>query len=98
MESIRGYDNWRTNPPDEPEAVLCDDCGEEMEEIDSFDGARDMKCVNQFCPGKFEGDAKEMAEMLIGANETVKSLTAELNRKTRELDRVVEAYSNSGLE
>lgn len=75
----RAHDQYLT-PPDEPEAVLCDDCGEEMQEIDSFGGARDMKCVNQFCPGKFEGDAREMAELLIGAREEVKSLARKLKR------------------
>jgi hypothetical protein len=79
MNFTRAHDQYLT-PPEEPEAVFCEDCGEEMIEIDSFGGARDMKCVYQFCPGKFEGDAREMAEMLIGATETIKSLAAKVKR------------------
>ncbi len=70
----RAHDQYLT-PPDEPEAVFCDDCGEEMEVRDSYN-----KCVNQFCPAKFEGVAQEMAYVLIGANETVKSLARKLKR------------------
>lgn len=77
MNFAKAHDQYLT-PPDEPEAVFCDECGEEMEEIDSFGGARDMKCVNQCCPSKFEGDAKELAYNLVGAREEVKSLAAKL--------------------
>ena len=79
MNFARAHDQYLT-PPEEPEAVLCDECGEEMIEIDSFDGTRDMKCVNQYCPEKFEGDAKELAYLLIGAREEVKSLARKLKR------------------
>ena len=85
----RAHDSY-LNPPDEPEAVLCEECGEEMTDGET--------CKYQFCPSKFEGDAKEMAYMLIGATEEVKSLAQKLKMKKRELDRIVELYSNSGLE
>ncbi len=80
MNFTRAHDQYLT-PPEEPEAVLCDDCGEEMEEIDSFGGARDMKCVNQFCPAKFEGDAREMADQLVWATDEIKSLARKLRMK-----------------
>ena len=69
----RSHDKY-LDPPDEPEAILCDDCGEEM--TAKYDG---MKCANQYCPAKHEGVAKEMAELLIGAREEVKSLARRLN-------------------
>ena len=70
--------NSYLDPPDEPEAVHCDDCGEEMEPKRDLTGDYYVECHNKFCPGKFEGDAKEMAELLIGANDLVKSLAAKL--------------------
>lgn len=71
MNFARAHDQYLT-PPDEPESVLCDDCGEEMEDGEI--------CKYQFCPARFEGDAKEMAELLIGAREEVKSLARKLKR------------------
>ena len=67
----RAHDSY-LNPPDEPEAVFCEECGEEMTDGET--------CKYQFCPSKFEGDAKEMAYMLIGATEEVKSLAQRLSR------------------
>ena len=71
MDFARAHDQYLT-PPDEPEAVLCDDCGEEMEDGET--------CKYQFCPAKFEGVAREMAELLIGAREEVNSLAAKIRR------------------
>lgn len=88
----QSHSRW-LDPPDEPEAVFCEECGEEM--TVKHDG---MTCTNPYCPAKFEGVAKEMAELLIGAREEVKSLARRLKYKTRELDRIVVTYSNSGLE
>ncbi len=79
----RAHDQYLT-PPEEPEAVFCEDCGEEMIEIDSFGGARDMKCVYQFCPAKFEGDAREMAEMLRDTKEEAEMLACKLKMKGRQ--------------
>lgn len=87
MEKFGKSHSQYLDPPEEPEAVFCEDCGKEMEQIDSFGGLRDMKCVNPYCPAKHEGVAKEMAEMLIGAEETVKSLALQLTniRNGRDL-------------
>lgn len=71
----RAHDQW-LNPLEVPEAVLCDDCGIEMEvKQDLTPGEYFTKCNNKFCPAKFEGIAREMAEMLVGALEEVKSLS-----------------------
>lgn len=66
--------NRYLDPPDED--PICEDgCGEPMKK----DINGDWYCENKFCPLKWEGDAKEMAEMLIGATETIKSLTKKLH-------------------
>lgn len=75
MNFANAHNRW-LDPPDEPEAVLCEDCGEEMTD----DKSGTLVCYYQFCPAKFEGDAREMAELLIGAREEVKSLARELKR------------------
>ena len=72
--------NRYLDPPDEPEAVFCEDCGEEMEVKEDLDGTHYTKCNNRYCPAKHEGVAREMAELLIGANETVKSLARRIKR------------------
>jgi len=82
MNNFTRAHNSYLEPPEEPEAVICEDCGEEMEELvrlNSSDG-HDMKCANQYCPGKHEGVAKEMAELLIGAREEVKSLARRIHK------------------
>ena len=65
------------DPPD-PDPVCEDGCGETM--VKDITG--EWYCANKFCPLKFDGDAREMAEMLIGATETVKSLQRRLARLT----------------
>ena len=81
----RAHDQY-LNPPDEPEAIYCESCGEEMEVKEDLDGTTYTKCNYKWCPAKFEGDAAEMAEMLIGANETIKSLAS----KVKQLQRLLE--------
>ena len=51
MESIPGYDDWKTTPPDDPEpASVCDCCGREVYEGDyiyTIDGERLCEdCLN----------------------------------------------------
>lgn len=51
MESIPGYDDWKTTPPDDPEpASVCDCCGCEVYEGDyiyTIDGERLCEdCLN----------------------------------------------------
>lgn len=42
------------DPPDDEEMEYCEFCGQEVEILDDFDGAEYTRCVNQFCPEKFE--------------------------------------------
>lgn len=75
--------NQYLEPPDED--PICEDgCGETMKR-DNL--THEWFCDNKFCPNKFDGVAREMAEMLIGANETVKSLSKQLSniRNGRDL-------------
>lgn len=70
----RAHSQWLDPPEDEK---ICDDgCGETL--VRDADG--DWVCSNKFCPSKFsEGSTeREMAEMLVGATETVRSLAAKL--------------------
>ena len=51
MESIPGYDDWKTTPPDDPEpASVCDCCGCEVYEGDyiyTIDGERLCEDLSQ---------------------------------------------------
>ena len=68
-------------PPDEPEAQFCEDCGEEMEEDKWGDWMKHyMKCNNIYCPGKFwkETRAYDMAVKIV-------ELKDDLERAKRQL-------------
>lgn len=72
----RAHNSYLEPPDDDP---ICEDgCGEYME--------RDMEgewyCANKFCPLNWsEGTVeREMAELLLGANETVKHLQFKLQQ------------------
>jgi len=80
MNSFANAHSRWLDPPEEPEAVFCDDCGEEMEVSQDMSGEYRAICFYQWCPSRFEGDAREMAELLIGATETIKSLAAKVKR------------------
>lgn len=75
----RAHDSW-LNPPDEPEAVLCEECGEELEQ--GYHTGKLLPCGNVYCPSKFDKGTveREMAELLVGATEEVKSLMARVKR------------------
>lgn len=62
--------NWDKylDPPDEPEAELCESCGQEKSILDEFGGLKYMECTNPLCPEKHSGIAKEIAEKLAEAN------------------------------
>ena len=71
----KAHNRYLDPPEDDP---ICEDgCGETMTR-DNL--THEWVCSNKFCPLKFDGVAREMAEMLIGANETVKSLAGKLSR------------------
>ncbi len=85
MNFTRAHDQYLT-PPEEPEAVFCEDCGKEMEvKNSSWKTERTiMICNNQFCPAKFEGVAREMADQLVWATDEIKSLAAKIRRLERK--------------
>ena len=75
----RAHDQYLNPPDDDP---VCEDgCGETM--VKDIEG--EWYCPNKFCPLKFDGDAREMAEMLTGANETVKSLVKRIHNLKTEI-------------
>jgi len=66
-------------PKEEPEAKICNACGEEMEyKISTIPFSKHTfihaECNNPFCPEKFDGIALEMAEALVHEIETRKRL------------------------
>lgn len=76
MNDFINAHNQYLEPPDG--APYCEDgCGETMER-DGFTG--EWICVNKFCPLKFDGTAREMAEELVDVNETVKILARKIQR------------------
>lgn len=76
MNFERAHNQYLEPPDDDP---ICEDgCGESL--VQDING--DWFCNNKFCPLKFDGTAREMAEMLIGATETVKSLRRRLANKS----------------
>lgn len=73
-------------PPDEPEAVFCEECGQEvLEEYAPLGGNRSYYavCENPFCPENFTGVAKEMAERLVEALDTVSKLKDTVRRQNQ---------------
>ena len=67
-------------PPDEPEAQFCEDCGEEMEEVHDWDGVSSHRCTNVMCPSKFNAGevAFDMAVKIV-------ELKDDLERAKRQL-------------
>lgn len=70
--------NWDKylDPPDEPEAEVCEACGHELEwenySILSLKGG--LRCTNRYCPDKHEGITEEMAEILVEMEYTIRRL------------------------
>lgn len=89
MDSFaRAQRDWET-PPDEEEAVICESCGQEMEEEGRYKlGKPYYRCNNHFCPSKFDWTAKEMAEKLVDALDTV----SRLESKVKHLTRLIRFY------
>jgi hypothetical protein len=85
----RAHNQYLDPPDDDP---ICEDgCGETM----TRDITGEWYCVNKYCPLKFdEGSTeREMAEMLIGAQEEIKSLSQRLRAKTRDTENAVRLVS-----
>lgn len=81
---MKNFDNYY-DPPDEPEAVYCEECGKEKIEIDHFEGMRDFICVNDFCPANFSGVSQEMAIALVDALEELETANWKIKRLKAEL-------------
>ena len=64
----RAHNRW-LDPPEEP--PVCEDgCGETL--VPDLSG--DWYCNNIFCPTKFDGTEKKMAEALVDALEEIRTL------------------------
>ena len=71
------------DPPDEPEAEICEDCGQEL--VESSGDIPDFRCGNPYCPAKFIYSSlysgkmlSDMAEELVETTETLKSTQSTL--------------------
>jgi hypothetical protein len=91
----RTHDRW-LEPPDEPEAVFCDDCGDEMEE--GYLTGELLPCGNAFCPSKFDGTEKEMAQALVEYMDRAYTYEQRYTHMKNRYDDHVKSLSNSGLE
>ena len=75
MNNFTRAHNSYLEPPDDP--PVCDDgCGESL--VPDLSGG--WYCNNLDCPTKFEGHAKELAAMLIEANEMITHLREQVRR------------------
>ena len=88
------------DPPDEPEAELCEDCGQEMVENPANYKASmpDFRCVNPYCPAKFEdlvgnGAVLGMAQKLVEVTETLKSTQSTLKYVRTKLSHYEDVIS-----
>lgn len=84
----RAQRDWET-PPDEPEAVYCEDCGEELSEIHTGIGSyrhTEYVCTNNFCPEKFAGVPKEMAELIVEQKDTIQRLENRIKFLTHKVE------------
>lgn len=86
---MKNFDRYY-DPPDEEELSCCEECGHEMEEIDypiiKFKLSEGVKttvptivCPNVYCPAKFTGEAKDMADMILVLLEQIDRLKIEKN-------------------
>lgn len=79
---MKNFDSYY-DPPEGPETPICEECGQDMVKVRVwYTLPPDYKCENQFCPAKFHGTAKEMAQALVDALDTV----SELELKVRLLN------------
>ena len=76
----RAHDRYLEPPDDDP---VCEDgCGDTMEK--DFDG--NWVCANIFCPLKFQGAEKAMAEALVDALDDVSTWKARYEKTKLQLD------------
>jgi hypothetical protein len=86
----RAHDQWLEPPDDDP---VCEDgCGDTLEK--DFQG--DWFCPNRFCPLKFDGVEKEMAEALVefmDSSHTYKQRYERMKEKYEQYVKDVEGKS-----
>ncbi len=75
--TIKNLDKY-LDPPDEPEIPLCEACGHEMSSV--YPDGSDPHCFNRFCPDKYVGIMKEMAELIVDQAETIDELKTKIHR------------------
>lgn len=84
-------------PPDEPEAQFCEDCGEEMEyhfgNEETWDDSY-FKCNNKFCPSKIEIGANPkvviaMARYLVEVEQDLRDAKADLKYAEARITNLV---------
>lgn len=75
-------------PKEEREAIFCSECGQEQEQKKIWGNWEIMSCKNPFCPAKFEGVAKEMAETLVYEIEIKKKLEKRVKFLSNKLGSV----------
>lgn len=84
---MKNFDSYY-DPPEEPETPICEECGQDMVKVRVwYTLPPDFKCENLFCPSKFHGVAKEMAQELVDALDTVSTLKVKVTLLSNQLDR-----------
>ena len=80
----RAHDRYLEPPDDDP---ICESgCGEFLERDHLTD---EWVCTNKFCPTKFEGKEKEMAEALVDALDGVRTWKARYEKTKLQLAAVL---------
>jgi len=99
MNSFERAQRNYENPPDEPEAEYCEECGKELEVLDDFgEGGKYTKCINPYCPAKFDVNttSRYMSQLIVeleDEREAFVNLVKFLNHKIS----VLESYINKEI-
>lgn len=90
----RAHDRWLEPPDDDP---VCEDgCGETLVR-DPY--TYEWICENKFCPTKFDGVEKEMAEALVEYMDRAYTYEQRYTHMKQKYETLVETVvKNSGLE
>lgn len=76
---MKNFDRYY-DPPDEEELPCCEECGHEMSVKRIWHTLpNDYRCENPFCPAKFSGINKDMADMILVLLEQIDRLKIEKN-------------------
>lgn len=76
---MKNFDKYY-DPPEEEELPCCEECGQEMAVKRIWHTLpNDYSCENPFCPSKFSGINKDMADMILVLLEKIDRLKIEKN-------------------